>query len=153
MKPFDEYPMAGHELIGPLDSIDNLSQGYWLDLQKRTGQTHCAYCGADLMSENHNNWWSMRVDRVISSAHATEIGIPAEFACDTINAVLCCSICYGLRSEYSAIDEPQIKWNSPRLEDFTDLRDRVFENRKRLIAERRAKENAVFENKFQLLAA
>lgn len=153
MKPFDEYPLAGRELLGPLDSIDNLSQGHWLDLQKRTGQTHCAYCGTDLMTNNHNNWWLMRVDRVISSAHAAEIGIPAEFACDAINAVLCCSVCYGLRSEYSAIDEPQARWNSQHLNDFIELRDRVIVNRKRLITERRLREMSVCVNTAQLLAA
>lgn len=141
MKPFEEYPMAGRKLLGPLDCIDNLSHGYRLDLQRRTGQTHCAYCGADLMPKNHD-MLNICIDRIISGAQAAEIGVPAEFACDAINAVLCCSDCYRLRSEYNAIDEPQIRRHTLCLDDFILLRDRVFTNRKRLIAERKAREEA-----------
>ena len=146
MKPFDEYPGAGRDLIGPLKCSGGSKHGYGLDLQRRTGQTKCAYCGVSLVHDYHQ-WLLMSVDHVVPVADAAAMGVPMEFRQDAINHVLCCSACNALSTGYELPDGLQKKRQFSRLEDFVELRDEVFADRCSLIAERRAEDVVLFNSR------
>ncbi len=133
MKPFDDYPGGGRELLGPLPhalSPNPLAPA--LDLQFVTGQRRCAYCGGSLFGEFSCSL--PQLDHVVPVADADRLGIPREYSRDMINAVLCCSACRELAQYYSVGDD--LRPRKLSVESFVSLRDSVFSERKALAAQR-----------------
>ena len=142
MRPFDDYPKEEEKLLRPLKP-GNCRHGYGLDLQKRTGQTRCAYCGVSLV-DDYYHWLLLCVDHVVPSVECRRLEIPPYLAGGLVNMVLACSGCNGFENKYAGDEEPRSSWT---LEDFIELRDKVFLARKALIAERRAVEIVAFDRK------
>jgi len=143
MYPFDTYPSGENELKSRLRPADNCRRGYGLDLQKRTGQTRCAYCGVSLV-DDYYHWLLMAVDHVVPIQQARKLVIPDELIGGLVNQVLCCSGCNGFRNRYAVADQPRDNWS---LEEFIELRDRVFRDRTEVIAARRVAEMVAFDRK------
>lgn len=132
--PFASFPFAGRRLLGKPKQGDASSRtGYGLDLQRRTGQTSCAYCGLSLV-DTFEHWLLLSVDHVMPRGEAMRLRVPSSFYEDAINLLLCCSGCNGFGNRYRVPAEPRVGW---QLDDFLELRDQVFAERFRLIAIRR----------------
>jgi hypothetical protein len=138
---FSTYPNGGRVLLGPPKGSDNCRHGYGLDLQRRTGQRHCAYCGVDLTDTFHH-WLLMSVDHVVPTSVGKERDVPGVYMEDCINKVLACSGCNGIGNRYKA---EGIEWPSEwTIESFVAVRDTIFVARTALIGELRANEVAFF---------
>lgn len=144
MNVFDRYPLDGRALLGrPKDLTGACRSGYGLGLQRLTGESSCAYCGVSLVDDYHH-WILMSIDHVVPRGEAARVGIDAHLYEDAINLVLCCSGCNGFGNRYRCLVESQPAWT---LEEFLELRNRIFEDRFQRIAQRRAAEIAFFESK------
>ena len=144
MYPFDSYPTEEEELLKGLRNTGNCRHGYGLDLQQRTGQTHCAYCGESLVDE-YRHWLMMSVDHVVPVQEALRLGAPREFINGLVNQVLCCSACNGFLNRFTDPDEqPRAHW---ALQDFIELRNRMFRKRSEQIAKRRTLEIQAFHER------
>lgn len=141
MRPFDSYPKDEHELRSPPRNPYNCRHGWGLDIQQRTGQTRCAYCGVSLV-DDYYHWLLMCVDHVVPSREAQRLNIPPDLANGLVNHVLACSGCNGFHNRHVIAAEPQKEWT---LDQFIDLRDTTFRNRKASVGERRAEEMAFFD--------
>lgn len=139
--PFANYPDQGRKLLGPV-SGGNCRYGYGLKFQRLTRQDHCAYCGLDLVS-TYENWLTMALDHVIPDNVCKSMGVSEEWNQDYSNRVLCCTACntFGNRYKPTSVKIPKT------LEEFYDLRDKIFAERKALILERHKKEHLFFETK------
>jgi hypothetical protein len=144
VQPFDAYPGGGRVLLGRLVFGDGTCRtGYGLSLQRKTGQTACAYCGVDLTSDYYR-WLLLSVDHVVPAGEARRLGVPLALYDDAINLVVACSGCNGFLNRYRCADERRDVWS---LDDFLELRNRVFGHRYGLVAARRAREIAAFERR------
>ena len=139
--PFATYPHEGRKLLG-LVSGSTCRYGYGLKFQQLTGQGDCAYCGMSLVGM-YENWLTMALDHVIPNSVCKSLGLPEEWNQDYSNRVLCCTACNTFGNRY----KPKSTSIPGTLEEFYDLRDRVFVERKALILERHKKERAFFETK------
>lgn len=145
MIPFDEYPGGGRTLLGPVKGA-NCRHEYGLQFMRKTGQTRCAYCSADF-ARSYETWLTMALDHVVPVGVCTELGIPAEWQEDITNKVLACAACNSFRNRY----KPPADVSCPKTQDdFFDLRDRIFAERRKAILERHDSERAFF-NKLQPL--
>ena len=146
MHPFDEYPGGGRTRLGRLRNTDNCRHGYGLDLQRKTKQKRCVYCGVDL-THDYYRWLLLNVDHVVPKGEGRRLGIPADMLEDASNKALCCSGCNHFDNHYEIRDvEPreEMAWTD---DSFYDLRDRVFEERLHRVARRRAEEVGFFGGK------
>lgn len=143
MLPFDRYPSVGRALTGRLRRGDETSRGgYGLDLAQRTHQTHCAYCGLDLV-HSFEHWLLLSVDHVVPQGAARAAGIPADFYEDIANLVLACQGCNGFLNRFI----PELPVEGVWTEDqFLIARDRIFVERRSLIAQRREIERQLFDS-------
>ena len=139
--PFVFYPHQGRKLLGCV-SGDNCRYGYGLKFQRLTGQDHCAYCGMNLVG-SYENWLAMALDHVVPNSVCKSLGLPEEWNQDYSNRVLCCTACNTFGNRY----KPEIGDVPKTLEEFFDLRDSVFIERKIRILERHKKERLFFERK------
>lgn len=144
MKPFDDYPGTGRELLGKLRKGWNCRHGYGVDLMTRTSQLRCAYCGVSLV-DDYYHWLLMCIDHVVPIAEAKKLGVQDDFITDMINLVLCCIGCngFGNRFDFTTVRQRE-KWT---VKEFVKLRDRVFEQRKIGIGERRFEEMNYFDSR------
>jgi len=135
------YPNQGRALLGQVRG-DNCRHGYGLDFMRLTGQTRCAYCGIDLAAV-YENWLTMALDHVIPHSTCLAWQVPTEWREDHSNRVLSCTTCNTFGNRYSpkGLDRP------PTLEEFYNLRDVVFSERKRLILDRHQHERAFFDKR------
>lgn len=140
--PFDIYPGRGRVLLGHLGG-DNARHGYGLRLQRKTGQTRCAYCGLSLV-DSYEHWLMLSVDHVVPAKAGEAIGIPSEWLDDYCNKVLCCSACNGFGNGYAL---PASAQRPSSVEEFCRLRDDVFLQRRQIILTRHEKERDVFSRK------
>lgn len=137
--PFAAYPFGGRSLIGRVAG-SNCRHGYGLQFIKKTGQTCCAYCGLDFAGA-YQNWLQMALDHVVPTRTGAERGIQADWLDDSSNKVLACTACNGFRNRYQLSDAEV----SPKtLDEFFDLRDRVFTERKARVTESHLQEKAFF---------
>jgi hypothetical protein len=144
MNPFDNFPRAGRELLGrPIAGNGSSRTGYGLSHQRITSQSGCAYCGVDLTGDYYR-WLLLTVDHVVPAGEAIRLGVPESFYQDAINLVLACSGCNGFLNRYRCDAETSLDWS---LEQLVTLRDKVFEDRHKLIAARRNQEVALFERR------
>ena len=105
-----------------------------------TGQTSCAYCSIDLVSDYYR-WLLLAIDHVVPSGEAKRLGIPADFYEDAINLVVTCSGCNGFLNRFRYDSDSSLTWT---LEEFVALRDLIFDRRFELISVRRAREIEIF---------
>jgi 5-methylcytosine-specific restriction endonuclease McrA len=142
MVPFDRYPGEGRELLGRVAGA-NCRHEYGLAFMQRTGQTRCAYCDADFAA-SYETWLTMALDHVVPASVCDSMAIPENWGEDYSNRVLACAACNGFRNRYSPIDN--IAWPTT-LEAFYDLRDRIFAQRRKLIADSHKAERAFFDSR------
>ena len=70
MNVFDRYPLGGRVLLGrPKNLTGACRSGYGLELQRRTGETSCAYCDVSLIDEYHH-WLLLSIDHVVPGGEA-----------------------------------------------------------------------------------
>lgn len=114
---------------------------------RRTGLTTCAYCGRDFAA-SYEAWLTMALDHVVPVNVCHANGLPEEWREDVSNRVLACSACNGFRNRY----EPPEGSYPTTFDAFYDLRDRIFEERRGLIAQSHESDRRFFEahpwNKF-----
>ena len=140
--PFDCYPHGGRQLLGRR-SVTNSRRGYGLALRKLTGQSLCVYCGIDIY-ERYEHWLLLQVDHVVPTTMGKRLGISNEWLEDYSNLVLACSACNTFENQFddkSVIEPPRT------LEEFFDLRDRVFLARKPMIQMSQQNERQFFISK------
>ena len=99
MKPFDDYPGAGRELLGKLRRGWNCRHGYGVDLMLSPGQLRCAYCGVSLV-DDYYHWLLMCVDHVVPIAESKKLGVQEDLIMDMANLVLCCTGCNGFGTQF-----------------------------------------------------
>lgn len=127
---FDSYPESGRILLGRAKGIV-CRRGYGLDFMRKTGQVACAYCHSDFTA-SYEKWLTMALDHVVPVSVCLALEIPFEWREDCSNKVLSCAACNGFRNRY----KPTIEVSTPlTLDDFYDLRDHIFSERSKLIAE------------------
>lgn len=139
MLPFDNYPHSGRTLLGRVSGA-NCRHEYGLKFMKKIRQTTCAYCGLDF-AERFENWLQMALDHVVPASVGKGLCMPDEWVEDSANKVLACATCNGFKNRYQA---PVGTLCPQTLDDFFDLRDAIFAERKKLVAARHEEERAFF---------
>jgi hypothetical protein len=143
INPFDKYPEDGLKLL-PRRRGANARGGYGLELQRRTKQTCCAYCGISLV-DDYYHWLLLSVDHVIPTGECRRLSIPEDWCESYSNMVICCSGCNAFDNRYQVTwDVETANWT---LERFFWLRNKVFQERKSRILDRRALEIRSFESR------
>ena len=109
-----------------------------------TGQKcECAYCGTSL-SAPYEAWLGMVLDHVVPIKLCKSGHVPDDWCEDYSNRVLACAACNGFCNRYS----PSFDIAPPAmLEAFFSLRDKIFVERKKLIAERHKEERQFFNGR------
>ena len=100
MIPFDEYLGGGRVLLGQVKGA-NCRHEYGLQFIHKTGQTKCAYCGADF-GVSYETWLTMALDHVVPVSVCNGLGIRAEWQEDVTNKVLACAACNSFRNRYKS---------------------------------------------------
>jgi hypothetical protein len=139
--PFERYPGNGRTLLGRV-SGDNCRHGCGLSFMRQAGQAKCAYCGIDLVSA-YENWLTVALDHVVPLSTCRAWGLPEDWGEDHSNRVLCCTACNTFGNRYI----PKGFQRPSTLEEFYDLRDAIFLDRRRSILERHKQERAFFNKK------
>jgi hypothetical protein len=105
-----------------------------------TGQTKCAYCGHDF-TVSYENWLQMALDHVVPRSVCGSLRLHDDWVEDCSNKVLACGACNSFFNRY----KPSWEFDCPdTLDAFYDLRDRIFEDRKRPILQKHKDERAFF---------
>lgn len=139
MYPFDSYPRGGRILLGKVIG-SNCRHGYGLKFMQITGQTKCAYCGLDF-SASYGNWLQMALDHVVPKSVCASFNLDSEWTEDCSNKVLACAACNGFNNRYKP--SPNIV-RPESLDEFFNLRDHIFNERKPPILQRREEEQQFF---------
>ena len=139
MLPFDSYPKQGRALLGIVNG-NNMRHIYGLRFMQMTGQTCCAYCGWNLV-QSYETWLSMQLDHVVPSSVCKRFSLPKLWVDDCTNRVLACPGCNGFDNRYPLPADVMCPQTS---EEFFNLRDMVFEQRKQRIAAKDKKEREFF---------
>ena len=139
--PFESYPDQGRKLLGRVTG-DNCRHGYGKKFMHLTGQTRCAYCGMDITA-TYENWLTMALDHVVPHSTCLAWELPEEWREDYSNRVLCCITCNTFGNRYA----PKSFQCPSTLEEFYDVRDAIFVERKRNILNSQMQERAFFETK------
>lgn len=136
---FESHPYKCRKLLGRV-SGDNCRHTYGLKFMRLTGLTKCAYCGISL-GEVYENWLNMALDHVIPHNTCLAWQVPAEWREDYSNRVLNCTTCntFGNRHSPKSLNPPST------LEEFYELRDIIFIERKHQTLERHRQERDFFE--------
>lgn len=140
MEDFDSYPNGGRQLFKrvPRGKTTRLKSAPWFI--RHTGQTACAYCNNDLVGL-FEDWLQISLDHVVPKHVCKRFELKKDWTEDLTNHVLACGACNGLDNQY----EPQNAQCPQSLEDFYNLRDRIFPERNKLIRERRDSQRVFFE--------
>ena len=139
MLPFESYPNRGRQLLGKRAG-GNCRRIYGLALQRISGATSCAYCDVNLV-DTYEHWLNMSMDHVVPSTAGKKCGIPEEWLADYSNTVLCCAACNAFRNRHP------VSFCPTSLEEFYDLRDKIFLERKTLILKSHELDRTFFESK------
>jgi hypothetical protein len=124
MHPFDSYPQQGRALLGQVKK-GNSRHGYCLYFMQITGQTSCAYCGKDFTA-SYEKWLDISLDHVVPSKVCQHLGVATKWSNDYANTVLACRGCNEFRNRFTS---PKVTC-PVTIEEFFDLRDRIFVERK-----------------------
>ena len=143
MKPFEDYPNAGQTILKKMGRTNTRREdGLWL--MDHTKQTCCAYCNLSLV-DTYEHWLLVNVDHVIPTKECELLGIPKEWYHSFSNTVLACFGCNLFDNRY------QIEWQQSRSSNewtvpmLVALRDKVFQERRQRIQDRRADEVRFYE--------
>ena len=137
--PFHNYPDHGRKLLGHVTG-GNCRHEYGLRFMRLTGQTKCAYCGLDLVA-TYENWLTLALDHVVPHSTCLVWNLPENWREDYSNRVLCCTTCNTFGNRYIPTG-----YRCPAtLEEFYDVRDAIFIERKRNILLRHQEERAFFD--------
>lgn len=135
--PFDAYPDGGRVLLGkPWWGDGTARRSYGVEVLRWCGY-RCAYCGLDMST--FDGWLQLSIDHVIPQ-QMQALGYPPEWVLDSVNLVAACMACNGYFNR-----DPVIGEVPTALEAFCDLRDRVFQERRKRIMERQSVERAWFD--------
>jgi 5-methylcytosine-specific restriction endonuclease McrA len=137
--PFESYPYRGRRLLGRVTG-DNCRHGYGLKFMRLTGQTKCAYCGLDLVT-TYENWLTMALDHVVPHSTCLTWELSEDWREDYSNRVLCCATCNTFGNRYT----PEGFQSPSTLEEFYDLRDAIFVERRGNIINKHKEEHAFFD--------
>jgi hypothetical protein len=133
--------MLPRELRGRPKNTANARHGYGFRLL--IGERKCAYCGTDL-TNCYESWLRMSVDHVVPLKVCENFGVPRELSRDYANLVLACAACNGFANRYRP-DFDIARPITPKA--FFDFRDRVFGERRELIANKHRDEISFFKSK------
>ena len=139
MLPFDTYPGNGRVLLG-LAKGSNSRHEYGPQFMQISGQRKCAYCETDL-TETYENWLTIVLDHAIPSSVCKTANIRNEWCEDFSNTVLACTTCNSFCNRYTCVGATQ----PSSLNDFYDLRDKIFAERKQLLQAKHEEERKFFE--------
>ena len=142
MQPFESYPELGIVLLGGIGG-GTCRHDYGPKFQQRTGQTSCAYCGMSLV-DTYEHWLQMAIDHVVPKSVCWSLGIQTDWMEDCINKVLSCAACNGFKNRYQA---PTNALCPSSLEEFCSLRDELFAERRKIVAESHRSERAFYESR------
>jgi hypothetical protein len=142
MFPFESYPGGGRKQLG-IPTGSNCRHEYGLQFMARTGQRHCAYCENDL-TESYESWLTMALDHVVPVSVCKAMSISHNWYWDFSNLVLACTACNGFCNRYKTSDNVSMPQN---LEVFYELRDTIFDERKRLVKAKHEEERRFFEGR------
>jgi hypothetical protein len=98
-----------------------------------TQQSLCAYCGLDFRA-CFANWLQMTRDHVIPLSWGKANKISDEWLGDYTSMVLCCSTCNTFNNRYRLPNDESLPTS---LQEYYDLRDRIFLIRKAIVLKRR----------------
>jgi hypothetical protein len=138
---FKSYPGGGKELIGSPKGA-SCRREYGLRLMQIAGQHACAYCGADFTSA-YEVWLTMALDHVVPTRTGEDAGISEKWLHDYMNLVLACGACNSFKNR----DLLPAGTSVATLDEFLDLRDRVFVERKAQIMQAREEERRFHETR------
>jgi 5-methylcytosine-specific restriction endonuclease McrA len=137
--PFDTYPKDHEELKKPAWVGSNCRRGYGMEHLRKTGQSHCAYCGASFYK--FKTWLTMALDHVVPVSVCEDLDIIKNGWCRSLaNSVLACDACNEFCNRYTT----DKKDRPATFEKFLELRNEIFTERKTLILKRRADEKDFF---------
>lgn len=139
MIPFDRYPDQGRTLLGRVHGA-NCRHEYGLAFMRKTGETTCAYCGLDFAA-SYENWLTMALDHVVPVSVCRALGLSMDWQEDCINKVLACAACNSFHNRYKPVEQSD---PPTLLEAFLELRDRIFAERRTLIAASHEQERAFY---------
>lgn len=142
MLPFESYPGHGRQLLGRVRG-DNCRGGYGPELMKMTGQTACAYCGMSLV-ETYEVWLQMQLDHALPASVGRALSIPVDWYEDWFNRVLSCATCNIFDNRWSA---PAGLRTPQTLDEFCELRDAIFQQRRERVMARHLRERELFARK------
>ena len=133
-------PEVGRSILRKMGRTNSRREdGLWL--MDHAGQSGCAYCGVSLV-DDYNHWLLLNVGHVIPERECKRLGIPEEWHHSFTNTVLACFGCNLFDNHYTVSWEHRREvWKES---DFTDLRDRVFQERMTRIQSRREDEIRFF---------
>jgi len=140
--PFDAYPHCGRQLPGRR-SVTNSRRGYRLELRKLTKQSQCVYCGIDIY-KCYEHWLLLQVDHVVPTTMGKRLGISSDWLEDYCNLVLACSACNTFANQF---DDKSVTEPPQTLDEFCDLRNRIFLARKPIIQKCQNDERLFFDSK------
>ncbi len=136
--PFGRYEGNGRDLLGPPKLGDSTCRhGYGIPVFRQCG-TECAYCGLEI-GASYESWLSASVDHVVpvsvswSREHSDWIG-------DITNLVTCCRACNEFLNGYRVRDD-----SPANLQEFYDLRDRHFTQKRKHAMKRHADERSWYD--------
>ena len=142
--PFESYPGQGRILLGRPKRTDNCRHGYGLEFMQLTGQRTCAYCGIDLTAR-YELWLMMALDHVVPGSVCAAWNLSRDWEEDYSNRVLCCSACNTFDNRYT----PKLIQCPTTLEEFFQVRDAIFVERRKRIEEKHKQEHTFFDQQVQ----
>jgi hypothetical protein len=95
------------------------------------------------MAETYENWLTMALDHVIPHSTCLAWELPDEWREEQSNRGLCCATCNTFGNRYAPLEFER----PSTLDEFFDIRDAIFVERKRIILERHRIERAFYDRK------
>lgn len=136
--PFDAYEGGGRQLMGvPRFGAGSSRRDYGVPVFEQCGWT-CVYCGVDL-GGTYETWLGLSVDHVVPQS-LVKAGFPSDWIEDLANKVTCCRHCNEFLNQYRILEPPP-----DTLDDFFELRDRVFREKRAKAVERHGTERTWYE--------
>jgi hypothetical protein len=136
--PFDSYEGGGRHLLGtPPFGGGSIRRDYGVPVFEQCGWS-CAYCGVDL-GDAYEGWLGLSVEHVVPQSLLRQ-GYLEAWIEDITNKVTCCRHCNEFLNQF-AVSEPV----PATLDQFFDLRDRVFQEKRKRAVERHASEREWYD--------
>jgi hypothetical protein len=137
MSFFERYPEKGKKFLGQTQGA-TARHDYGPQVAAYSGWA-CAYCGRELLS-SYEAWLDLQIDHVIPY-YLIKRGLNKKWVLDIANCVVCCSACNGFLNAYKVNEED----NPLTEEDFFELRNNVFVEKKKRAQERHEEERKYWQ--------